>query len=89
MSYLDVLENSDRDSMGKIELVFHRGKSTYNHLGTEYEIHLSNAKPGIHRIFKYDFIDDKFELINPFTNKVATETIERVVKIVKTTIYEN
>jgi len=88
MSYLDTLENSDRDSMGQIKLVFMRGKSTYTHLGTEYEIHLKNAKHGIHRVFKYDFIDDKFELINPFTNNIATETIERVVKIVKTTIYE-
>ena len=94
MTYLDVLENSDRDSIGEIEVVLIDGIGSVNINGGCYEIVEKERVRGPHRcILSYDTIDARYELFYEYRNIKKQITREKcplksVTEIVRKIVYQ-
>lgn len=63
MSYLDVLENSDRDSRYESQITLVDGIGIFKHNGEVYEVVKEVRMRGTEsNLIKYDLIENKFEL---------------------------
>ena len=89
MSYLDVLENSDRDSIGCCVVTFFYGIGIYRHDdGRMYEIRTTDfTEPCREYDFHFDFINNKYSLRQRISGSLASTGIIGVWEVKRELLY--